>query len=214
MYQLVPIILLLAIALALGVWLGIPRPRTPVFLWLGILMGWVLAVELVGFISVRMAINNSVLYNVSATLEFLLLLKLLHVHRPAWRRPLVIASVVGVGAMGWCVVYGDPMEFMQVEAILTGSLLLVLFLLAALWDLARTSDEALHRVPTFWLFMGLLLYFGGLVPVIGFIRFVYNNDQGLATQLYLIMAVLCVLRYLITAYACWSETTRTRRTDG
>lgn len=214
MYTLMTTIMLLAITLALGVWLAIPRPRTSVFWWLGLLIGWVLVVESAGFYSVHMNLGNSVLYNVSATVEFLLLLKLLHAHRPAWRRPLIAAAVLGVGAMGWCVVYGDPMEFIQVEAILTGSLLLVFFLLAALWDMARTSNEALQRVPTFWLFMGLLLYFGGLVPVIGLIRLVYSNNEELATQLYLIMSALCTLRYLITAYACWSENLRIRRSNG
>ena len=62
----------------------------------------------------------------------------------------------------------------------------------------------LHRLPLFWLFMGMLAYFGGTPPVVGMARFVYARDEMLVLVLWTIVPVLCTMRYLLAAYACWS----------
>jgi hypothetical protein len=71
-----------------------------------------------------------------------------------------------------------------------------------MWHLARTSSVALHHVPVFWLFMGLLLFYGGLIPAFAMIRFVFRTDQSMADLLWTIPPILTSLRYLLAAYAC------------
>ncbi|MBK8531072.1 MAG: hypothetical protein IPL64_04165 [Flavobacteriales bacterium] len=121
-------------------------------------------------------------------------------------------SVVGLRVRAF---FNDPFAFLMTEVILGYAIVLCVVSLAVLWSIANTSDRALQRVPEFWIFMGLLLFFCGMIPVIGLIRFIFYDDPHLAAQLYHIMFVLIILRYGIDIYACLlaARTTRADR-DG
>jgi hypothetical protein len=207
-------VMMLAIALSLVLWMQIARPRTPVFRWLGVLLVGALAVELSGHLIFISGRTNVLLYFVSTTVEFLLVLRILQAHRPAWRPWLLGAAVLGLVPVLWSILYEDPLSFLSQKAILTEALLLVIALLATLWDLARHSEEPLQRVPAFWFFLGMLIYFGGLVPVIAIIRVVYIDDPSLAAHFYNVIPVLATLRYLLTAMACRLEALRPRPVHG
>ena len=94
------------------------------------------------------------------------------------------------------------MDFLLIEGALLIALVLSFTLMATLWDLANTSERRLGNVPEFWLFMGLLLYFGGMMPVVGLVKFIFDEDPAVAKRLWMILPVLCTLRYALTAYAC------------
>ena len=169
-----------------------------------------LVTEVAAMISMHLMRSNSVVYNLCVPLEFLLVLWLIHRFRPHWRTVLVVAAVVGCLGMLTAGSIQDPTVFLLVEGVLVLSAIMAILLLAALWSLASTSQQPLQKVPEFWLFMGLLVYFGGMVPYIGMIRFVFRQDAGLAEKLALIMPLLCIGRYAFIAGACVMQERRTR----
>lgn len=196
------LLMILMIAVALVAVLRVPRGRWRLSGVLALSIALALMVEVTGLGLVRSGSTNNVLYNTAATLEFLLLLRVVHLFRPRWRTSLLVAAMLGVLAMGICAMLYNASAFLLIEGILILAVILCITLMAALWSLANTSEERLHHVPEFWLFMGLLIYFGGMIPVIGMIRFVFQQDQQLAARLYVIMPYLCIARYAFTAWAC------------
>ena len=192
----------------------LPQPRHRVFRLLGLLAILAFGVEVTGTLTTLQHINNSVLYNIFTLVEFLLVLLMVRAHAPQWSNALLAGAAVGIAAMAWNSKVNPPMEFMLIEGILVIAFISTCFLLAVLWDMARTSLHPLHRVPTFWLYMGLLVYFGGLVPVVGITRYVFTADQLLANRLWSIVPVLCILRYLLAAVACYLEGRAARSAHG
>lgn len=207
-------VMLLTMALSLGLWLQVPRPRSTLFRWLGVLLFEAAVVELSARLLLIAGRTNVLLYFVGSTVEFLLVLRIIQAHRPAWRPWLLITAVLGLVPVLWAILYEDPHVFLPQKAILTEALLVVIVLLATLWDLASRSEERLQRVPAFWLFLGLLIYFGGLVPVVAIIRYVFTGNPELAVRFYMLIPVLTTLRYLLTAVACRLEALRLRGAHG
>lgn len=171
-----------------------------------------LVVELIGWAMVGMKVKNSLPYNLFMAVEFVLLLRLVGLFAPDWRKVLLMLAIAGLGALGVNALYHHPTTFLLVEAVILLSLMLSVVLLFALWRLANTSELPLGSTSEFWLFMGLLIYFGGMMPVMGLVRFVFEQDQALAARLYLIIPYLCIVRYALTAVACLVQHRRRLRT--
>lgn len=161
-----------------------------------------LITEVTAMAAVWLSFENSIVYNVCVPLEFLVLLWLLYRFKPRWRRVLLLAAFLGCTSMFIAAMLRDPTAFVLTEAVVVISMILTALLVAALWSIAKTSESPLPSVPEFWLFMGLLVYFGGLVPHIAMVRFVFQKNSALAAELSFIMPLLCILRYLCTAGAC------------
>lgn len=193
---------LLVIMCTLIAWWRIPPPRDRVFNALAVIAALAFMVEVAGTVSAHHLVNNSILYNTFGWVEFILLLVLVRLHDVRWRTSLLICGGIGTAGWAWCAWMNDPFTFLLTEGLLIMALVLALLLLAVLWHMARTSAVPLHRVPEFWLFMGLLAYFGGLTPVVGVIHYVFTDDQALANKLWSIMPLLCILRYLLATFAC------------
>jgi hypothetical protein len=192
----------LSIALALWQWGRIPRPRGRVFGLLGALIALALATEVAALVLRCMHHGNTTLYNGFAVAEMVLGLALVRALRPAWTARLLVVAVTGLAifAADWAM--RDRTGFMLTEGIVGIAVLLCGCCLAVLWDLAQVSSRALQRVPEFWLFMGLLVYFGGIPPMIGMMRYLYSGDPETARRFYAVIPALCVVRYLLTALAC------------
>jgi hypothetical protein len=165
-------------------------------------ISWGLFTEILAFGLAWFYQENCLLYNVCASVEFLLLIGVLYRFQPRWRYVLVLAAVGGCVTMAVAAILRDPTVFLLIEALLVLSVIMTVLLVAALWSLANTSPIALQKVPEFWLFMGLLVYFAGLVPYIGMVKFVFQENAALAEKLSFTMPMLCILRYLSTARAC------------
>ena len=107
--------------------------------------------------------------------------------------------------MAWSTWLHGGVNTLLTEGAVVIALVLALLTVAFLVDLARQSEQVLQRVPVFWLFMGLLVYFGGLLPVVGLVRVLYVQFPELAARLWTILPVLTVVRYLLAAQACRLE---------
>ncbi|MCB9170002.1 MAG: hypothetical protein H6594_06580 [Flavobacteriales bacterium] len=204
--------ILVAIVLALIACAGIPRPRGRVFTLLGVGLLAALIVETFGMwgLVVRPEVPNMYAYNLYMAVELVVLLLLLHAHKPAWGRwYLAAGGLVVVVAARELTTY-DPVRQLLTPAVLVDAILMTLLLVALLWDMAQRSTVPLQRMPRFWLFMGLLVYFGGLVPIIGLTPYLVDLDPHLAARIYVIMPILATVRYLLAAVAALLERQRRR----
>ncbi|MCB0790404.1 MAG: hypothetical protein H6595_10120 [Flavobacteriales bacterium] len=206
------IIVLFGVLLAVVAWARIPRPRGRLFDLLGITLIMALLVESYGTwcLAYRPTVPNSYAYNLYNLLELALLLLLFDTHRPRLRKWYLAAGGLVLVATGWSMTRYAPLEQLLTPVILVYALTMTLLLMALLWDLAQHSKVPLQRLPMFWLFMGLLVYFGGLAPIIGLTPYLLEIDEHLAARAYLIMPVLGAIRYLLAAVACSMERARRR----
>ena len=200
------ILLLLSMGTALAFWMRIPAPRQPAFRVVGLLIGAGTLVELIGAALALHSVNNNALYNGYTLVDCLLALWICYLLVPERALVVGIGAALVVGAMAWDFFDqgADPHLFLD-RGIVLSAVVLTLVLMAVLWQLAQTSAVPLHQVPGFWLFMGLLIYFGCMSPILTIIDRVYAQDHALAQRLYQIMPVLCITRYAITAFACKLE---------
>ena len=169
-----------------------------------------LSTETLALLVHHLSRNNCIVYNVCVPFEFLLLLWLIFRFRPQWRTSLAVAAVIGCLAMVVDGRFRDPFMFLLTEGVVVIAAVLTVVLLAALWSLAGSSWEPLPKVPEFWLFMGLLVYFGGMVPYIGMLRFVFRQNEDLAAKLFVVMPALCIARYALITAACIIQARRMR----
>jgi len=199
---LLSILLLLSIGLALlSVW-RVPGPRPPLFRLLGVLTVLALLVELVGLVTAVQRINNSLVFNLYIFTEVLLVPAMVYTQRPQWKPWLLGATVGALIVLGWNAATLGLTTLVLTTAAVSNALIFVVLLLALLWHLANSSSVALHRSPPFWVFMGMLVYFGGLVPVVGSVPVIHAHDQRLAAVMWHILPVLASVRYLLAAYGC------------
>lgn len=199
------LLVVLMLAAMLAAWLAcwrIPRSAWQLRNILLASISLAIATEAAALVGMFYFMANSIVYNCCTPLEFFLLLWLIHRFRPHWGMALGVAAVIGCIAMVVDGFFQNPMDFVLVEGVLVISALLSIILLAALWSVATRSDIPLYRVPEFWLFMGMLLYFGGMVPYIGMIRFLFQRNPVLAEQVAVLMPLLCIGRYALTGAAC------------
>lgn len=197
------LLVLTAIAAAWLLQARIPPPRPRVFRMLGVLIASAFALELYGYLSGLRHATNVLAYNVFLVFEFVLVLVMVGVQQPRIRRRLVLAGALGLLGFVLNAAQVDPLRDLLFEGAVWLSFILAIVLFALLWHMANSSVEPLHRVPVFWLFVGMLLYFIALPPVVGLARYLRKQDLEVAAALWTIMPVLATLRYLLTAYACW-----------
>lgn len=203
LYHLRELLMLAAIGAALVAFLGIRRPRPRLFRLGGALIALAFLVELVGYVTKLLQEVNAPYYNSFILLEFLLVLAMAQAQQPAWGKALLLVAVLGLTGYLVNARFVDWMRDVLFEAIVLFAFLLALVLGWLLWRMANTSADPLHRIPAFWLFTGMLLYFIALPPVMGLARYLRKQDLELASTLWTIMPVLCTVRYLLAAYAGW-----------
>jgi len=201
--------MLLAMCIALGFWFRVPAPRTPLFHALGVLIAGGIAVEAIGFLLNLHGNSTATMYNVYVLLECFIVLRMVALVHAPWRWFALGGAGVATLAMGLALVAnGGNFSLLIERGVVSIALILTVSCLGVLWQLAQTSTVALHRVPAFWIFMGLLVYFGGMSPLITMVNHLYRTDPQLAKQLYLIMPLLCIIRYGLIALACKLERDR------
>lgn len=180
-------------------------PRAPLFSALLPLVALGFVVEAIGLCTAWFGIHNSSVFNAYVVAEFLLVLRLVAIARPGPKWPLYLTALSGITAMAWSWSRWRSLDFLLTEGVSVSALLLCAWLLVLLWRLSEHSLIALGKVPSFWVFTGLLLYFGALFPVIGPLRYLYSDHPALAFYLYSIVQALSLVRYGLIGYGCLLE---------
>jgi hypothetical protein len=200
-----PLLMLLAMALALWQWLRIPRPLNRLFRLVGVLLLVVLPVEIIGLVSSMLDRTNAMLYNAYGITESTLVLAMLHALKPRWR--FLVTSVMGVILLAWLMdAWVAGVDMLLTRSILLTQLLLTVLLLGACWRLSNSTERPLVQVPAFWLLLGLLLFYCATVPVLASYYLLYLADRDTSFMVTLILPGMAMLRYLLIAYACRLET--------
>jgi len=179
----------------------IPAPRARSWSLVALLTIPAMATEVYGLLWTYLGEKNISIYLAYTLLELTIVLLLARQQEPTWSRLLWIIGLFSLSGFIFNYEVNEGLEFMLTEGLLEACMLSIL-VLVILWRMAATSVVPLQLRPEFWLFMGLLIYFGGLIPVIGAARIVYERDQPLSQALWSILPVLCVIRYVLTAYGC------------
>jgi hypothetical protein len=195
------ILILIAMTIALWQWGRMRLPRPIAFRPLGILFVLAMITEFVGGYSNTKLLNNTDLYNAFNFLEGMLVLLILYRLLPGWHKGILAAAFV-VPVLYITVYVLQEEKTLLYEAIIVSSVMLVVLIMAALWQLAEYSELPLQKLPAFWLLLGFLIYFAGIVPIIGLHHFIYYQNWPVASKLYKIVPALCIIRYLLAAYAC------------
>ncbi|HPF91997.1 MAG TPA: hypothetical protein PLL57_15155 [Flavobacteriales bacterium] len=202
MFLIRALLLVLSIAAALFLALRAPRPRTTFFRLLRVLLSLAFAVEVVGLFLREQQVPNVWLYNLYASLEFVILLWMVLDLYPGRRPILLYLGGFGVASIIYAAATLGILDFLLGEALLVISLVLSTVFLFVLLDLARSSKGPLLRDPYFWFFTGGLLYFGGIIPVLGTWKFLGELTMRLSQLTYWIVILLAIIRYTLTAVAC------------
>jgi|GEM_PF-676277 len=205
-----PVLLILMILGAFWQWTRIMRPNA-LFRWLGALTAIALGIECVALWLAMRHIPNVTIYNTFDLLEFVMVLAMVNAMYPRWSTMLALVGAAGTLAMGICLWSNSGLTFLLTEGIVAMYIPLTGVCLAVLWKLALSSRIPLQRVPEFWLFLGMLAYFGGVPPIVGAERYLYMNDHALAQRLYSIIPFLALVRYVLTAVACSMAALASRR---
>lgn len=171
---------------------------------------WVLSIwvavatfaELLGITLAFIVVDNTQFYNFYWPVEFGLLLTLgqLVYPRKRWLVWLIASSFLVVWVSDLVRVW--PTGRLATASVIWGALLLTGFYLAQLWTLAETWSADLREAPAVWLCLAVLVYYGPAAPLIGSINYFIVVDMDLASKLYGITQVLCVLKFIIMGIAC------------
>jgi hypothetical protein len=195
-------ILIATVAFTFVAWMAIQEPRPPLLQKAGALFLSALLLEIGGLVTRLMGWNNNIAYNLFQPLEFLLLLRMVRSIEPSLVRLVRLIGALGLIACGWSIYSQRGLQLLSVNAILVFGVLLTILIARLLFFMAKKSAVSLQKLPEFWFFLGCLLYFSGIVPVIGGIRLVYDYDPVLAATLWSVVPILAILRYGLATVAC------------
>ncbi len=149
-------------------------------------------------------IHNIWLYNFYTPIEITLLLLLAYDGlKIRWER----ASILCWLAVVWCIFFMRIAERLRAEefvsaTFMAGAFGITVAFVYLLFQLAQNSDEALVHQPRFWLYLGVVLYFGGLIPLYGLLNKMISINIPDTDRLYDINDVLCLTRYGMVIGAC------------
>ena len=208
-----PILILIAIVIALFHWTRIPHKRQP-FDLLGVLLWVALLVESSSLIAMHLSLNNTMVYNANVMLDFLLIIGMVAAVLP--RRTVLLPLLAGLGlaAMGTSFALRGTVDELWLEGILVIGLLVVGLCLWMLWRTADRVEGALRREPLLWIFMGLLVYHTGMLPLVGLLDVIDTEYPTLLRNLYVLVQLLAAVQYLMIARACALERERSRPAHG
>ncbi|HRF80345.1 MAG TPA: hypothetical protein PL070_09690 [Flavobacteriales bacterium] len=193
----ISIVLILLISGCGVLWLRTGRNRSVQQNMFGVLLLCALALEVLGFAMRLACMNSAWLYNGFQLLEFGLIMRMVDTTVPWLRRWTVLAGGLSTaGFIAFWVEDGGDGALLSDGILLLASVQLI-FLLRALFHLADRPDHDLSRSPVFWVYGGMAVYFGGVVPALAGIMYVYTHDAVIASELWALIAFVGVLRYLL-----------------
>jgi len=149
--------------------------------------------------------NNLWLYNAYGPIEFVLKGTLaVACMRSHGLRIAALALMVGYLALhGYDrYTFGGTGEFLM-RSSLASAALLALFYTSLLFSLAEDESRVVYHRPEFILFLGFIVYNGGMVPLVGLLSLLNERDVALASRLFTINDVLYYTSHLAIIFASW-----------
>lgn len=141
--------------------------------------------------------NNLRIYTIHEFVEFGLLMLFA---RQLWDHRIFRLTLVLMAMVFLLVAIPDlqrswPLQRSMVAGTMTGSALLLCTFVALLFREALLVDGALFQRPISWILLGMVFYFGGMLPIQGLLNTISAENIELAAQLYIINDVLFAVRF-------------------
>lgn len=191
-----------SILVACVCWLFVPRPRGAFWNRVGALFGIALVVETHGTFTWWMGVHNGWVYTLYQGIEVLLLMGIAHRTCPPLRKWTLPIAGTGALVLALDVRYLHSASLFANTGIMICAVMLAIALLVLLWHRMEQLQGPVFADARIWLYLGMLQYFTALAPVMGSTEHIWNKYPRLATSLYVVIQVACVLRYLCAAAAC------------
>lgn len=204
-----PLLIIFSIVIALVQWSRLPIKRPPYDL-LGVLLWVALAVESFSLVALHLSLKNVAVYNTKVIVDLLLIIGIVAAGSPRHTRPLAVLSAVGLSAMCLSFAARGTVDVLWLEGILVVGLLVAGLCLWMLWRTADQAVGALRQEPQLWLFLGLLVYHTGMLPLVGLLDVINTEHPTLLNNLYVLVQLLATVQYLMIAKACTVENARIR----
>ncbi|MBL7951131.1 MAG: hypothetical protein JNM62_05375 [Flavobacteriales bacterium] len=175
--------------------------------WLGLqLLAAVCAEGIATWLSFQ-STNNMRVYDVYLVVEFPLLLLFT---TQSWKQPQRTgALVVCALCYAFVLVQEFPHAWVEQEFLAAGyavgGSLLVMLAIISLFQLALRSHAPIARVPAAWMLLGIAIFFGGSIPLMGLTNVLIEREVPWAPNMYFINDALFTLRYgsvIIAAMMC------------
>jgi hypothetical protein len=96
-------------------------------------------------------------------------------------------------------IYSKGINTFAMNAYITDSILLICTYLIVLYTTVMTYRGSIIRLDTFWLCLGIILFYGCNIPYFSMLGLMVR--YGVGTQLFIILRVLNNVRYLFVAYS-------------
>lgn len=193
-------------------WLVIKKPRGAFWNRIGVLFLTALVVEANGTITWQLGIHNGLVYTIYQGVELVLLMGVAHLTCAPLRPWTLPASVLGVVALTLDARFVHRETLFANTGITICALILAVAMLVMLWHRMEQLNGQVFSDARIWLYLGMLLYFTALAPVLGSTEQIYRRYPRLATSLYLIVQVVCILRYACAVAACVIQASQHERT--
>lgn len=153
--------------------------------------------EIVATIFMVQHLNNLRIYTIHEFIEFGLLLLFAY---QLWDQRIFRSSLVLIVMVFLFVAIPDvrhswALQRSMVAGTMTGSGLLLCTFVALLFREALLVDGALFRRPMSWILLGVVFYFGGMLPIQGLLNTISAENIELAARLYIINDVLFAVRF-------------------
>lgn len=167
--------------------------------------------EMIATIFMVQHLNNLRIYTIHAFVEFGLLMLFA---RQLWGHRTFRLTLVLMGMAFLLVAIPDvqrswPVQRSMVAGTMVGSGLLLCTFVALLFREALLVDGALFQRPMSWILLGVVFYFGGMLPIQGLLNTISAENIELAARLYIINDVLFAVRFgaIIAAILYFRERT-------
>lgn len=195
--------MLYLIGLAGILWLMSPAHARRQYWPLGAQVSLAMTTELLAWSGLVGTNSNHVLYNGYLALEPCLMVLTAGRSEWFWKGKVTwLVLVLALSLVPWAldVFWRYGWFDLATDAVVAQGFIFAAVFTVLLVRMGLLTERVLARVPEFWLYVSLVIYFGCLAPFFGLFHVMLTRDVDLASRLYAIVESLFVLRYAGTAF--------------
>lgn len=151
--------------------------------------------------------NNTFIYNIYIVLDLWLigLIALCLIQDRRYRTILVGAQVICTSIIAICI-WKMGITVLANWGYLSSSILFTMTYLFLIVRMLFSADAtSLTKRPHFWMCVGILIYYGGNVPLFGFFNYMIKNHPLVASKAILINDFLNIIRYSFMGVALFKQ---------
>ncbi|MCB0768047.1 MAG: hypothetical protein KDB95_12630 [Flavobacteriales bacterium] len=153
------------------------------------------AVEITSSLLQHSSRHTTWIYTLYIPLEMMLLLHFAHeaLGRVRWRWVIGVAALLYLALLAFEA--SGELIILRSKSTLLGWSILTFLIAYLMVRLAEDSLLPLWKDQRFWVYLSILVFVGPAIPYVGLLNRVYAEDPRLASELFVIIEVLFIVRY-------------------